>query len=229
LINLIIWPLVILIIIVVAVALRKNMHKIIKAKYRKQLLATYIALLLLMTVIYLFVQPKETTVTEKTDTSPYLLDMIDQSIDNTRLESYKAKEWTMPLSDNKLTIHVSSKGNKSEQIVPVFVMEDEQLTDMAVISHYETPSVLNNIDITKDLPNIDVDVAEGDVLLYYPPLQGEYVYQAIHKDMVIYQFSGQSDDDVYFDFYPGETALIMFVPERTVIAADLRHVEIIRK
>lgn len=228
-INLFVWPIAILVFILLAIYVRKNMHKIMKPSIRKTLLISYISILSLASIGFFIIQPSIETLGEEIDEPPYLNDFLLSNVNFELIEPFKQGEWDIVAEDGKVRLNVTYNGNYIDAYVPVVIIEDETKTDTAHIVYYETPTVLNKTDISSYIDIAKADVSEEGVTIEFASVEDEYVFQAIHKDMVLYQFKDSPDENMFFDFYMGEMALVLYVPKGTAVVADLNHFDIIRK
>lgn len=205
------------------------MHKIIKPKMRKFVLIIYFGLLLLFTAIFFFVQPNITTTTEHIDSPPFLYEMIQQGNDNQTLVSYKENEWDMAVKDGKIRLKVNYSGPYAHVYIPVVVIEDETKDNEAHIVHYETPTVLDGVDISSyvELPNIGVENSE--IIANVTGKLYEHEFYSIQNTVVLRQFEPFLKEDTFLNLDLGEVGLVLTVPKGTTIIADVDQFDVIKK
>src|SRR5699024_5683367 len=138
------------------------MHKIIKPKMRKFVFMIYFGLLLVFTIIFFFVQPNITTMDERVESPPFLYEMIEDGNNNEDLAPYKVNEWDIAVTDEQVRLQVSYTGPYVHMYIPVVFVEDEKKNKEAHIVHYETPTILDGVDISPyvQLPEIEVGDSE---------------------------------------------------------------------
>lgn len=228
-INLIVFGVLFILFIIFLYILRSNMHKIIKPKMRKFVFIIYLGLLFLFTAIFFFVQPKITTMDERVESPPFLYEMIQYGNNNEELAPYKVNEWDIAVKDEQIRLQVSYTGPYNHMYIPVVVVEDETKDNEAHIVHYETPTILDGVDISSyvHLPSIEVGgskvIANVDSEIY------EHDFHSIQNTALLRQFEKSTKEDTFFHMDTGEVALVMTVPKGTTIIADVDQFDVIKK
>ena len=229
-INLIVLPMVVLLLILLAIYVRKNMHIIIKPPYRKRLLLGYIAILMMATIGFFFIQSKVEIEEKVTEEPPYLYNLLDGEIDWNVLEPFKQQEWEINVKDEKITLDVQYNNSWVDIFIPVVIVEDTDRTDNAKIEYYQTPTLLNGYDISEHIDIVKPKVATSELVVHLNSQVDEYKFQSIQKDMLFYQFHRNFRKDMsIIDFYYGEKVFVLYVPVDTAVVGDFNHFDIIRK
>lgn len=205
------------------------MHKIIKPKMRKFILIIYFGLLLLFTAIFFFVQPKITTTTEQVESPPFLYEMIQQGNQNQVLETYKKDEWDMNVKDGEIRLQVDYSGPYAQMYIPVVVIEDETKDNEAHIVHYETPTVLDGVDLSSYVELPKFEVGNSEITADVTGEIREYSFYSIQNTAVLRQFNLSLREGTFFDLELGEVGLVLTVPKGTTIIADVDQFDVIKK
>lgn len=228
-INLIVLPMVVLLLILLAIYVRKNIHIIIKPPYRKGLLLGYIAILMMATIGFFFIQSKVEIEGKVTEEPPYLYNLLNGKIDWNVLEPYKQQEWEIDVEDEKITLDVHYNNSWVDITIPVVIVEEADRADNAKIEYYQTPTLLNGYDISEHIDIVKPKVATSELVVHLNSLVDEYKFQSIQKDMLFYQFHRNFRDMSIIDFYYGEKVFVLYVPVDTAVVGDFNHFDIIRK
>lgn len=227
-INLIIWPLVIFIVIMLIIFARRNMHKVMKPYQRKYFLLTYIGLLVIITVVFFIVQPQLVTTEHNNNRPPHVVDAFYETNVLELLEPYKINEWEIPIKDDVIKLTVSYDGYWADVNIPVLVVEDDSREGIAQITSYETPTMIENYDVSQQVQLPSVNIVDENIVIDFSGVEREYTFQAIKNIIPINQFSNISRNNSFSHIHVGEIALIITVPKETAIRSDIQHFHIIK-
>lgn len=228
-INVIVFVVLFILAIIFLYSLRGNMHKIIKPRMRKFVFIIYLGLLLAFTVIFLFVQPQIATPNERAESPPFLYEMVEIENNDAELAPYKVNEWDIAVKDEKIRLQVGYAGPYVHMYIPVVVIEDETKDSEAHIVHYETPTILDGVDISSYVQLPDIEVADSEIIAHVNGEQYEHEFHSIQNTAVLRQFEEKSEDDTFFDIDTGKMALVLTVPKGTTVIADVAQFDIIKK
>lgn len=228
-INAIVFIVLFILIIIFLFVLRGNMHKIIKPKMRKFVFVIYFGILLLFTVIFLFVQPNIKVSNERIDSQPILYEMIEEGPNKGELAPYKEDEWDIAVKDETIRLQVNYTGSYAHMYIPVVVVEDESKNAEAHIVHYETPTILDGVDISSYVQLPSFEVGNSEIIANVNGNQYEHEFYSIQNSAVLRQFEKTQDNDTFFDMDMGEVALVMTVPKGTTVIADVDQFDVIKK
>lgn len=228
-INVIIFPIVFILLMITLYMIRKNLHKIIRPNMRRNLLFTYLSLLVVVTIVFLIVQPRIIILEKEVDEQLYVFDLLHETDDFTALEPYKVKEWDIVVEEETIRLQAMHRGYAPNMYIPVVVIEDKEKEKEARIVHYETKSSLNGVDISSyiDLPIIDVK--DSHVVAKVSGQMDEHEFRSIQNDAILRQFQQKETEEAFFDLDLGELAIVMTVPTGTAVKADLEQFDVIRK
>lgn len=229
-INVIVFIVLFILLITFLYVLRGNMHKIIKPNMRKYVFIIYFSLLLLFTAVFFFVQPNITTMENSVESPPFLYELIETENNKAELELYKVNEWDMTIKDDEIRLQVKYSDSYAHMYIPVVVIEDEAQHNEAHIVHYETPTVLDGVDISMyvNLPNIEVE--NGGIIAHVTGELHEQEFYSIQNPAVLGQFAPtEANNDTFFDLESGEVGLVVTVPKGTTIIADVDQFDVIKK
>src|SRR5699024_7288097 len=147
-----------------------------------------LSLLVVATIVFFIMQPKINMLDVTADNPPSIYDLIYEDGDLTMLESYELHNWDMVIEEETIRLQVHYTGQYVDAYIPVLVIEDESKENEAHITHYETPSILNGIDISEyiSLPEIEV----GDSLIAAKVIGDIYEHDlhSIENETVLRQF-----------------------------------------
>lgn len=229
-INAIIFPVLFILLIIVLLNLRRNMHKIMKPHLRGRWLIGYLTLLVVLTIVFFIVQPQVIIPEQEVESAPMIYEVIYESDDFSSLESYKVNEWDILIEEENLRMQVMYTSHWVDAYIPVVVIEDETLVDRAHLVHYETTSSLNGIDISEYVPMPEIDVLDGHVVAKISEqFYAEHEFRSIQNDAILRQFTERSDESSFFDMTTGELALVVTVPKGTTLTADVNQFDLIRQ
>ena len=226
-INAIVYPVSVLIIIIMLIILRKNMHKIMAPNIRKVSLIIYLVFLAMITIVFFVVQPKLVMTDKQIEQPPAIFEIIHDQDELSMLEPFKKAEWDMQVVDDLIKLQASY--SESWMYIPVIVVEDKMKENEAHIVYYETPSILNGVDISSLIDMPDIEVVDYHIVVNIIDEMKEYEFHSIQHDAVLRQFQTGRQEGPLFDISEGEIAIVMTVPEGTTVVADVDQFDIIRK
>src|SRR5699024_715482 len=225
--NAIVYPVSVLIIIIMLIILRKNMHKIMAPNIRKVSLIIYLVFLAMITIVFFVVQPKLVMTDKQIEQPPAIFEIIHDQDELSMLEPFKKAEWDMKLVDDLIKLQASY--SESWMYIPVIVVEDKMRENEAHIVYYETPAILNGIDISSLIDMPDIEGVDHHIDVNIIDEMKEYEFHSIQHDAVLRQVQIGRQEGPLFDISEGEIAIVMTVPEGTTVVADVDQFDIIRK
>lgn len=229
-INAIVYPASFLILIITLFMLRKNMHKIMRPGMRKNLLLSYLGLLVVLTIVFFIIQPQVKTPDKKLEQAPMILEIVHEADDFSILEPYKVNEWDIEVEEEDIRLQVMYTGHWVDTYIPVIVVEDATRQNEAHVVHYETASTLNGVDISSYIELPEIDVKKEHIVVKLPgDIYDEQEFRSIQNEGVLKQFKSKDSETSYFDMDVGELVIVLTVPEGTTVTANVDQFDIIRK
>src|SRR5699024_2707513 len=217
--NTLIIPIVFIILMIMFYLLRKNMHKIMKPGFRTLLLGFYLLFLLTGTIVFFIIQPKINPTNLPVENPPSLLDIVYENGDLNVLEPYIIDEWDIAVEEDTVRLQVHYTGQYMDTYIPVVVREDDDMQEEAHVLHYETPSVMNGIDISNYMLLPEVEVSDSLVAARVEDRVYEHDLHSVQNEAVLKQFAVDKEVGNLFDFGTGETLIVLTVPKGTVVTA----------
>ncbi|HZW68738.1 MAG TPA: hypothetical protein VFF20_09055 [Pseudogracilibacillus sp.] len=227
--NTLIIPIVFIILMIMFYLLRKNMHKIMKPGFRTLLLGFYLLFLLTGTIVFFIIQPKINPTNLPVENPPSLLDIVYENGDLNVLEPYIIDEWDIAVEEDTVRLQVHYTGQYMDTYIPVVVREDDDMQEEAHVLHYETPSVMNGIDISNYMLLPEVEVSDSLVAARVEDRVYEHDLHSVQNEAVLKQFAVDKEVGNLFDFGTGETLIVLTVPKGTVVTANVEQFDIIRR
>lgn len=227
--NALIVPITFIFLMIMFYLLRKNMHKIMKPGFRNLLLGLYLLFLLTGTIVFFIIQPKINPTNLPVENPPSLLDIVYENGDLSFVEAYIVNEWNMAVEEDTVRLQVHYTGQYMDTYIPVVVREDDAMQEEAHVVHYETPSVLNGIDISEYISLPEVEVSDSLVAAKVEVGDYEHELHSVQNEAVLKQFTPDEEVGNLFDFGTGETLIVMTVPRGTVVTANAEQFDIIRR
>mgnify|MGYP001159196086 FL=1 len=219
----------VLLVLTFIIWLRKNLHRVLRPQLRKGIIGIYISVLFLMSLIFFVVQPDEITSKEKIDQPPSLFESMYEYKYMESLEEYKVESWEVPIEENTLRLQAIYEGYRLESFIPVIVTEVDREDEVAQVTYYETPSILNGYDFSDHIQLPTIEVKDSEVVARITGEPVEYEFQSIRHDAILQQFTETDEGPTFLDFSIGEIGIVIEVPKETAIIADATQFDLIRR
>lgn len=203
--------LIIVLIAIVAIARVTLRNKFIFGDKIKILFYSYVGVLLISLIVSL-VLPKQVEILPEpieTDTIPSLYTFLDKKDqwDMEGLEKYKFDEAEFPFNEEEL--HLYADGF-------TYVIEKRQDTENRLdITHYRTPTFVNGINISQEIPELIYEVHGQDL---YIDLDQQVELEVRQQPFPYQLFSEKhSNNNSYMDVHFGDELLYITVPEHVTV------------
>lgn len=228
-INMLIIPFAFILLVLVLFILRKNMHQILRPSLRGGLFFFYFGVLVMLTVLFFYLQPK-LQVSEPAKTDHFFLkDFLYHEERLDQLDPYLNEQWRLAIEDKTIRLQAMFAGYSFNNSIPVVIFEDDSLDKEAAVFHYETPAQLNGVDLSEYIQPPHVEVAENTVIVKISGYMYEYELFSIRNNSFLQQFEAQNEHIPFFDIQIGETALLIHVPKGTTVLANPDQFELINQ
>lgn len=129
------------------------------------------------------------------------------------------------------TLYISSEDDGF--YTDVIVERRSDLNEKIKVMVYSTPSIVDNIDVTDDMPSFLVDWnnkndgKNNELMLSYPKERYEIYFSKFNKEFPITQFTEErSQNDNYFQSYFGHSFLYIEVPENVNVQTELEYINL---
>lgn len=230
-INVIVWPLILIIFIFLLVYVQRNVLKKLRVSRVWMILWVYIFVLFACTIAYIYVQPEKmiksqtNNINDGWDLSSVLQQQNADVLH--KIAPFKQGEWKVPMSKGNIRLEVDvSEEEPYGLYIPVLIIEQEKSGDEVQIFQYETPTLINHLDISDyvSLPKIRV---EGNQIIVEDVYEvNEHELIALRYDMTLRQFT--KTEEFQQDLQVGEMAIVLIVPEGKAVVADENYFDVLR-
>lgn len=90
----------------------------------------------------------------------------------------------------ELADHTLALGSVSGESIPVFVDEKDENDGMVGATLYSTPTLVNGVDITDEIPDVRIETSSNEVTLI-PPEETEVSFTSFEREFSLTQFTGE--------------------------------------
>lgn len=206
--------LIIILIVGVLIARVILRNKFVFGKQIKILFYSYVVVLLVSLIVSLILPKQVETLSKpiETDGIPSLYTFLDEEDqwDMDGLEKYKHDVAELPFDETELYLDVDGF---------VYVIEKRQDSDKKIeIAHYRTPTFVNGIDISKEIPGLIYEVHDQGLYIYLD----EQVDLEIRQQPFPYQLFSKkhSNNDSEMSIHFGDELLYITVPEDITVTYE---------
>lgn len=218
-----------LLVITLFVFIAKVTRLSIRVRFKWSYFVIYLAILILISPIFFAIQPKLKGNTEKIEHPPYMSEAAANADWNELLKPYKKEEWDVAFTDHSLKLQIADYEEEILDLpITVIFIKDKLDEEKTKIELYETPTVLNGVDISEKIRIAEIDIKESTLNVRSVVDYQSTQFYSVQQDMTNYQFKDDSMLDIYHDLQIGEIALVVYASANTKLIYDENYFFVIR-
>lgn len=215
---------IILLLIIVAFKLPSLWRGKVQHDLKWKMIIGYIGILVFGMIIYFSIVQPNFAANEQHTTSQNIHDFLYEDEQMDELPSqYIIEEWTVSLEEGELHVVLGEGLYDSNFFVPIVVDERVDAENRAEITIYETPSLINGMDISNEIELADIQLKGSDIIVSAEDHFIELNYYSTQNEMTVTQFTKDKHGsllDIDFDLEIGEQVIAITIPKNTTLHVD---------